>query len=416
MNKQRKKKFKKIFIRNYSKIIISLLIISFNSIGFSQSNKEKLQKDKQKLETEIIYTNKLLNETKKDTKLSLNQVIILNAKIIQRQELISLINEEIDSLNILIKQKNDSIAALNATLKTLKDNYAKMICFAYKNRSSYDRMMFIFSAADFNQAYLRLLYLQQYSEFRKKQAEKITNTQQQINLKLSNLELKKGEMKILLKEQEKEKNSLLVEIDEKNKKLKDLKDKEKELVNSIKEKENAAKKIQSMIEAIIADEIKKATNKSGKIKSKSGIPLSPTEMKLSADFADNKGKLPWPTENGIIIATFGEHPHPLFPEVKIKKDGIVISTTVGTNARAIFNGIVSGIISVPGSDNKAIIIRHGEYLSVYLNISSVYVKVGETVKTKQNIGLIDTNDSKTELELQIWYGKTIQNPEDWIIK
>jgi murein hydrolase activator len=416
MNKQVLKIIINVFLRNLSKIFFCLLLISIYSNGYSQSDKEKLQKDKQKLEEEILYTNKLLDETKKDTKYSLNELIILNTKIVQRQELINLFNKEINELNLLIKQKNDSITALNATLKTLKDNYAKMICFAYKNRSSYDRMMFIFSASDFNQAYLRLLYLQQYAEFRKKQVEKITKTQQEINLKLSNIELKKAEMKILLKEQDKEKKSLSNEIIEKNKKIKDLKDKEKELTNSIKEKEKAAKKIQTMIEALIAEEIKKVTNKSGKIKSNPNNSLSPTEIKLSAEFSDNKGKLPWPTENGIITATFGEHPHPIFPDIKIKKDGIDISTTSGANARAIFNGVVRAIISIPGSSNKAIIIRHGDYFSVYKNISTVYVKVGETVKTKQNIGLVDTNDSKTELELQIWYGLIKQNPQDWITK
>ncbi|OIO99795.1 MAG: hypothetical protein AUJ97_08450 [Bacteroidetes bacterium CG2_30_32_10] len=416
MEKLQQQSIIKVFGLNIRLTIICLLFCFINANVYSQTNKEKLQKDKKKLEAEIIYTNKLLNETKQTTKLSLNQLILLNTKITQRQELISIINDEVDSLNILIKQKTDSINTLNAILKTLKENYAKMICFAYKNRSSYDRMMFIFSAADFNQAYLRMLYLQQYSAYRKKQAEKITFTQQQINLKLSNLELKKAEMKILLNEQEKEKKSLSIEIAEKNKSITDLKLKQKELVKTIKEKENAAKKMQSMIEAIIAEEIKKATNKSGKVKTNTGISLTPTEIKLSADFAENKGKLPWPTENGIITSTFGEHQHPLFPDVKIKNDGIDISTNAGTNARAIFNGKVSGIISIPGSSNKAVIIRHGDYLSVYVNLSSVFVVVGETVKTKQNIGLIDSNDSKTELKFQIWYGSSRQNPQNWIAK
>jgi len=416
MEKLQQQSIIKVFGLNIRLTIICLLFCFINANVYSQTNKEKLQKDKKKLEAEIIYTNKLLNETKQTTKLSLNQLTLLNTKITQRQELISIINDEVDSLNILIKQKTDSINTLNAILKTLKENYAKMICFAYKNRSSYDRMMFIFSAADFNQAYLRMLYLQQYSAYRKKQAEKITFTQQQINLKLSNLELKKAEMKILLNEQEKEKKSLSIEIAEKNKSITDLKLKQKELVKTIKEKENAAKKMQSMIEAIIAEEIKKATNKSGKVKTNTGISLTPTEIKLSADFAENKGKLPWPTENGIITSTFGEHQHPLFPDVKIKNDGIDISTNAGTNARAIFNGKVSGIISIPGSSNKAVIIRHGDYLSVYVNLSSVFVVVGETVKTKQNIGLIDSNDSKTELKFQIWYGSSRQNPQNWIAK
>lgn len=405
-----------LFRLNLRFTFVLLILICFNYTIFGQNNKEKLQKEKLKIEAEIVYTNKLLSETKQNTKLSLEQIIILNTKITQRQELISIINNEIDSLNVLIKQKSDSISTLNNNLKTLKDNYAKMICFAYKNRSSYNRMMFIFSASDFNQAYLRMLYLQQYSTYRKKQAEKISQTQQQITIKLSNLELKKAEMKILLTEQEKEKKSLSNEIAEKNKSIAELKLKEKELVKNIKEKESAAKKIQSMIETIIAEEIKKATNKSGKIKTNTGISLTPSEVKLSNDFAENKGKLPWPTENGIITSTFGEHQHPLFSDVKIKNDGIDISTNAGTNARAIFNGIVSGIISIPGSTNKAIIIRHGDYLSVYVNLSSVFVKVGESVKTKQNIGLIDTNDSKTELKFQIWYGSTRQNPQDWIAK
>jgi len=402
----------------FFKLLLFIITVGFAAdinTAYSQSNKEKLMKDKQKLEAEIAYTNKLLIETKKNTKLSLEQIIILNAKITQRQELLSIIIFQSDSLNVLIKQKTDSLDDLNTTLKTLKDNYANMIRFAYKNRSSYDRIMFIFSASDFNQAYLRLLYLKQYAEFRKKQTEKITQIQQQINIKLSNLELKKAELKILMNQQEKEKKLLLTEKEEKNKNIKELKIKESDLLKTLKDKELAAKKIQSLIEAIIAEEIKKTANKSGKIKSRSGISLTPVEVKLSEDFVENKGKLPWPTENGIITSTFGEHPHPLFPDVKVKKDGIDISTSNGANARAIFNGIVSGIFNKPNSDNKVIIIRHGEYLSVYINIAVVYVKVGDNVKTKQNIGIIDTNDAKTELELQIWYGTTRQNPQDWII-
>ena len=424
-------------------ILIFIISISF-TIAYSQ-NKDKLQKDKKKIEKDIEYTNKLLKETKKNTQISLSQLMILNNKISMREDLISAISEDITGLDNKILSTSSIIKSLEQQLQELKDEYAKMIYFAYKNRSSYNTILFIFSSKDFNQAYKRLKYMQQYSEYRKQQAEMIIMTQNKLSQKVSELKVKKIGKEELLKAKEEEKERLAREKEEKNNTVQKLKAKEKELSKTLKEKEKAARKLQQAIENIIADEIRKAAEakKQKKIKDKkqkelanknkekepvetvketkttnnSIYDLTPEEQSLSDDFENNKGKLPWPAEKGVIVSSFGSHPHPVLTNVKINNNGVDIGTNQGATCRAVFNGKVTGVISIPGS-NKAVIIRHGNYLTVYSNLSDVNVKMGDNVKTKQSIGHVSTDisESKTELHFELWNGKKMLNPASWIMK
>ncbi|MFA6923733.1 MAG: peptidoglycan DD-metalloendopeptidase family protein [Bacteroidales bacterium] len=411
-------------------LILLCLLFFFNTLNLSYSqSKDKLQKDKSKIEKDIEYTNKLLKETKKNKQISLSQLMILNNKISMREDLIEALSEDITGLDNKILSTSSIIKNLEQQLHGLKDEYAQMIYYANKNRSSYNILLFIFSAKDFNQAYKRLKYMQQYSKYRKEQAEMIIKTEMKLSQKVSELKEKKNSKETILKNKETEKEKLSREKEEKNIAVKKLKVKEKELIATLKEKEKAAKKLQRAIESIIAEEIRKSTEvkKAKKVKDKIKVKdkeeknvnsiyeLTPEEQIISDDFANNKGKLPWPSEKGVIVSSFGSHPHLVLPNVKINNNGIDIGTNQGATCRAIFSGKVTGIVSIPGA-NKAVIVRHGNYLTVYSNLFEVYVKMGENIKTKQNIGKIytDPSDSKTELHFEIWNGKKTLDPSLWI--
>lgn len=406
----------KILLSCFQFVCIIFLIMLFSLNTNAQNKKEKLINEKKQLEKEIAYTNQLLSETRKTQQLSLNQLIILNNQIEKREQLIKTINTEIHQLDEQIAVRNSDINRLSAELNILKAEYAKMIVFAYKNRNAYSRLMFIFAAKDFNQAYLRLKYFQQYNAYRRKQAELIVSKQQELNIIVTALDKEKKEKNMLLLSQQKETKQLNSEKENKNKNLQALKDKEKDLLANLREKEKLTRKLNKAIEEIIAKEIKESTKNAPKGTTKTGVySLTPYELELSNNFAGNQGKLPWPSERGIIVSTFGEHPHPVLSGIKIKNNGVDIATTIGAKARAIFDGKVVSSISIPGA-NKAVIIRHGEYLTVYSNLNTVFVKVGDQVKTRQEIGSIATNDNenRTELHLEIWKGKEILNPLNWL--
>jgi murein hydrolase activator len=402
-------------------LFILLLLMLLASGAFAQKNRAKLEQDKKKVEAEIEYTNKLLEQTRETKKNSLNEVVILNKKISKREELIGTIGNEVQLVEGQMAQAQDSINLLEKDLKALKDEYAKMIYYAYKNKNLYDRLIFIFAAEDFNQAYQRFKYFQQYNEYRKKQALLIQIKQKRLAIKMEDLAGIRDQKNNLLTIEEQQKQQLTSEREEKNKSVKTLSKKEKELQKTLKEKEAAARKLQQAIQDIIAEEIRLAAErakKSGAATEKTGLfTLTPEEKILSNDFQKNRGSLPWPLEQGIISSTFGEHPHPVLKNVTIRNNGIDILTEDGADARAIFSGVVTRVMNVP-NNNNVVIIRHGEFLTVYSNLDQVYVKIGEKVAMKQKIGKIFTNkaDSKTELHFEVWQSKTLLDPEVWLAR
>ncbi len=410
----------KLPVGNLFFILLILFTLSLPGKSWSQDKKSQLQARKAKIEEDINYTNKLLSETKKSKQASLNQLVLLNKKISKRQELINAINGEIQNIDKKIKQTNDTIRELTETIKRLKDEYAKMIYYAQKNRSSYSRLMFIFSAESFNQAYQRIKYFQQYSSYRQNQVRVIKETQAVLANKVAELEKHKKEKLQLKSMEESEKQKLSVEKNQQDKTVRQLTQKEKELLKKLRESEKAAKKLQKAIEDLIAEELRKAREEAKKTGTKptaeNAFGLTPSEMKLSSSFAGNKGTLPWPTERGFISASFGEHPHPVLKGIITKNNGVDISTQAGADARSVFEGVVTSIMQLP-SYNHVVIIKHGEFLTVYSNLSQVYVNKGDKVTTKQRIGKIETDDDgKTKLHFELWKGKVLQNPEAWIAK
>ncbi len=389
----------------YKVLFIFLFIFSF---AFPQSRQE-LEKRKLQNEKDISYTNELIKKTEKNKTDSFNKLLLINSKISNREKLIKDINSEITLLNSNIETQHELITTLNKDYENLKNEYAKVIMFYYKNRSHYDRIMFILASADINTAFKRIKYLQQYSEYRTNQVNKLLETKSEIELQLAELENMKSEKQLLLKDQQFEANELRKEKADQNKIIQNLENQKAELRKKLDQQIKLANELQREIEKVIAEELAKANKKKGP----NVFQLTPEEKKLADNFASNKNKLPWPTERGVVTGYFGENPHPVLKGIMVRNDGIDISTTDGSFIRSVFDGVVTRVFVIPGA-HTTVIIRHGNYLSVYSNLSEVFVKQGDKVKTKQSIGKIFTDEDKSVLQFQIWKENVKLNPQDWL--
>lgn len=396
---------------------ISMLAISLTLSGQEgQKKKEDLEKSKKALEKEIEYKRSLLYETQRNRKVSLGEVSILRDLISKRESLIATIDSEIRFLNrqIIINQEN--IKKLEREQVRLKEEYAKLVYFAYRNKSSYQRLMFIFAAEDFNQAYQRLKYMQHYSRYRKRQASNIREAREAKAREVTMMEDQKAEKEGLLLKQEGEKGILAQEKRAKDNTVTQLSRRESALRTEIRSKEVAALKLQKTIDKIIEEEIRKSTVATGTTApNPRSFALTPAEQKLSVSFNDNKGKLPWPTERGHMSSSFGTQPHPDLPNVYTQNNGIDIITSSGSTARAVFSGTVTAVRSVPKYRN-VVIVRHGEYLTVYTNLDEVTVVEGDKVSIKQVLGVIHTDpqSSRTELHFEVRKGFTLLDPKQWL--
>ncbi len=408
----------RVFYQAFILSAISLFLLSAHVNG--QDRKVNLQQEKKQIEAEIAYTNNLLDKTRKNRQSSMEGLAILQQKIRQRERLVNNIKAELVLIIQEIDETGDSIFTLTVELKKLKEEYAKMIYYANRHRGSYDRMVFIFSAEDFNQAYRRIKYFQQYSAYRRTQAVLITSTQDALSLKELKLERQKAEQQNLLSQEQEEKDQLEFEKGDVDRTIQDLGQKERKLKTDLRAKERAKAKLDKAIADIIAEEIRLAEERAraaaaSTTTTSSGFALTPEEKILSENFSNNKGKLPWPTERGVVSSTYGEHQHPVLKRVKVKNNGIDILTSEGEYARAVFNGEVTRVISVPNYNN-VVIVRHGEFLTVYSNLDEVLVSKGQKITTKQRIGRVytDRNENKTELHFEIWQAKELMNPAYWL--
>ena len=416
-----------------------LLLLSFVNPAYCQKTKGKTKKQLQNeitsLEKEISTANQLLKKTKKDKEMTLNEVNLLDKKIKQREQLITTYNEQIAVLDEEIKAGQKNIKSLNKDLDNLRKEYAKMVSFAYKNRNNYNKLGFIFASKDFNQAFTRLRYIRQFNDARKVKMEQIASTERQISGEVEASQQAREEQAALLKDEKTQKEALQKEKKELNGQVTKLKKKEGSLQQDIKNKQQQAKKLQKAIDDIIAEEIRKAnaeaerkrkeeakknTNKGNTTTTttkEKGMALTPAEKTLSNSFVNNKGKLPWPVERGVISSSFGKHASVVSDKVTVTNNGIDIATTENAQARAVFDGEVASVTKLTGA-NTVVIIRHGEYFTVYSNLENVTVKRGDKVKTKQNIGTVHTNktENKTELHFELLKEQSRQNPANWLSK
>lgn len=388
------------------------------TLAAQTQSREALERNKQNIEREIRLINDMLQQTRKSAELSMNHLVMLNAQITQRENLIRAIGTEIGQINRRIDQQNQNIQELMRDLEELRQSYAKMVQYTWLSRSNYQRMAFLFSSKSFNQAFKRLRYLQEYARHRQLQAEKIVQTQDTLRLEVARLEEQKQQQIKLRAEQQQAMNDLNREKSEQNQAINQLRKREQDLRLRLQQQERARLELQRNIERIIAEERRRSQEQAraaGRAVTPGTFALTPEEQLLSNNFAGNRGKLPWPVERGVITGTFGEQPHPVLRNIKIVNNGIDIATVPGAKARAVFDGTVSRVITIPGA-NFAVIVRHGEYLSVYSNLAQVSVKNGDRVSVRQEIGSVatDNRDGKTHLHFEIWKGNEKLNPAAWI--
>ncbi|MBL7966167.1 MAG: peptidoglycan DD-metalloendopeptidase family protein [Prolixibacteraceae bacterium] len=396
-------------------LIFSVLFL-LSALANAQSL-EELRKKKEKTNEQIKYTTRLLEEARKNEKQTLNKYKILNKQIELRTNLITGINSEVGVLGEFIDQNAWLVSSLNTDLEELKKEYANLILFAQKNQTNYSKVLFVLSSNSFNQAYKRLMYLKQYTEYRKKQAELIQWIRDLIQVKVKNLERQKTEKETLLQAKKREADQLNKEKKQQGQNLATLQQKQKEFEKKLREQQKIDAQLSREIQKIIDEEIQKAKAKA-KESGKTTYEMTPEEKLASANFEQNKRRLPWPVERGVITDHFGVHEHPVLKNIQVKNNGIDISTSEGAKARAVFAGEVSRVFMVSGG-NWAVIIRHGKYLTVYSNLMSVQVKPGDKVAIKQTIGTVGADSSdedKTVLKFQIRKETATMNPEEWIAR
>ncbi|MFO7879608.1 MAG: murein hydrolase activator EnvC family protein [Bacteroidota bacterium] len=397
---------------NRKNLIITPLMLAIFCISALQlyaQDRSDLEKKKAQAQKQIQLTNKLINETREGRKKTFSNLQLLSKQIESRKEVIQNIAAEKQEIEQRINDNEENIASLEKDLKDLKEQYARLVIYAYKTKDATNRLLFVISADDFNQAYKRLAYLKEIAEYRRKQAEVIRETREDIEIQNEKLQKARAEKLALLNEFESEEEKLKREKQEQNSILESLKGKEAELKQKLQAQKERADKLQKEIEKLIAAEAKRNAG--------SGYTLTPEEELISTNFGNNKGRLPWPVVSGVITSKFGKHAHPIIKGVQVNNNGVDIATPKGSAVRSIFDGEVRKVFKVPGYQN-AVIIRHGSYLTTYTHLSSVYVSEGDKVSAKQNIGTVhtDTEENETILHFEIWYGQKKLNPEQWLAK
>lgn len=397
-------------------LVLFTLILNFS--GFSQSKKQlELEERRRELTREIQQIGALLFEGKKEQKSVLSVVEDLDFKIKVRNDLISITNQQANLLTREINSNQTKISKLRVRLKSLKADYAKMVVKSYKSRADKNKLMFLLSSTNFQQAYKRLQYIKQYANYQKRQADLIkteTAKMQQLNIALVT---QKKSKQTLIEENRIAKSILDQERAQQNVLINDIKSNLSKFTAQLKSKQRESNKIDKEIKKIIREAIAASNKKAGKSSKSKVFSLTPEQKILAANFTSNKGKLPWPVANGVVKLRYGNNPSPIDRSLTIKSNGVRIATNKGEEVRAVFEGVVQGIMT-PKNGNNTIMVRHGNYITVYKNLSKFYVQKGDKVKTKQVIGEVITNKASGEtiLSFGIYKDSAIQNPSQWIYR
>ena len=397
--------------------LFAIVLLCFVSMAWSQDNRQaKLRQQRKQLQKEIKQINTLLFSNTKKKKTALNEVEDLALKIDLRQRLIRVTNEEANRLTQQINVNQRTIDRQRKELEELKADYADMIRYSYASKSGQSRLMFLFSSESFYQAYKRFQYLKQYTAYRKKQGEQITQKTQTLQALNKTLLAQKTRKEALVKENRAVQNSLSAERVEQKELVFALKKRERSLESQIrkKQKQIAAydKEIQRLIRAAIA-----ASNKAAGKGKAAVFTLTPEAQLIGKNFTANKGKLPWPVEQGVVTLGFGTQTHPVVKTTKIQSNGVTIATPDNAQVRAVFKGKVMQVFSFKGS-NPGVLIQHGNFITSYSNLAAVYVKKGQTIEAKEVIGKVFTHPSsgKSELKFSVFQNTTPVNPKAWVYR
>lgn len=388
-------------------------------IGFpyaqeASEQQKQLEAQRLRLKKEIKQINSLLFTNTKTRKNALTEVEDLQVKLNVRTELIKITNQQANLLTRRIKLNQRSISDQQNDLEQLKAEYAKMIQKSYASKSLLNRLMFLFSSESFLQAYKRIQYLKQYARYRRKQGKAIaekTNLLKQLN---ETLKEEKATKLALIEENRAVQEQLEKERKQQEALIKTLKRKERTLAAQISKKERERKVIDREINRLIREAIAASNRVAGK-SGKKTFELTPEAKLIATNFQANKGRLPWPLEKGVVIQGFGRQRHPVVKTTTIQSNGVILATEPSAQVRAVFEGEVMSVIVIKGS-NPSVLIRHGNFITLYTNLAKLYVKKGEKVKAKQAIGEVFTNrqTGKTQLQFGIFNNVKALNPKDWV--
>lgn len=432
--------------RNWKSNWVLLLLLSCSLSVFGQKKSDQLQAEQNKLEKKLSNTKNLLDKVKSGTQTSLNELRLIENQVKYREELVQNFDNQIRSADLTIASKDSEVKALQKKLFRLKAQYKKLLLYAYKHRNRYGKMMYIFSASNYFEAVKRNAYLKRLAEIQQKQFHIIKQNQGAIRSEISNIRKENDKKKMLLDEKIVEKEKILKDKEKKQQTLDKLrKDEQKlmaELKKAEKQKEELRRKIKQAIEKEIADAEAKAkkeakktesagsktttsgsssSSSSGTTTAKKEVVITETKesIAMGKNFESNRGKLPWPVAKGTITEGYGKNPHPTLANVYTNNNGIDIGAPKNAQVRAVFEGEVTSVLSIPGA-GKVVIIKHGNYRTVYSNLQDTYVSVGSKVTTKQTIGSLlpdsEGNLSTAHFEIhQVVDGSVNRmNPSLWL--
>ncbi len=392
-------------LRKFNYFLTILLLYSFNQ--YSQQSRSSLEKERDVNLVKIQEAETILKETEKSKNITVGKLNVINKQIRNRQSLISNLRSDIKVQSDEIILIRNLIISLKRDLRILNNEYSDMIYSSYKSRSSLDKLTYIFSSKDYNQMFRRFNYIFQYSKFRKNQIIEINKVYEELEYQENNLSDINKKQKKLLDDELSENNKLQKLKGRQRKIISDLNKKQRNLRKEIAERKVALENLDKLIRDIIRRE-KEALLKNGD----DDINL----LEITEGFEANIGKFEWPVKSGFISNKFGEHPHPIIKNIKVKNDGIDIQTSKSSQVHAIYDGKVSTVAFIPGMNN-VVIINHGEYYTLYAKLKNLKVQKGDIISEKQVIAdLVTNNDGITQLQFQIWKNNIKLNPENWIIK
>ena len=396
-----------------SKIYIFLFLLSVIQLNAQdyQARQKKLEAQKISLKKEISQINSLIDESKKRSKNLADDLEDLQLKILVRDKLININNSQLNNLTNIINNQNDRIVDLEINLTNLKNEYEKIIYNSYKKRSTQMKLMFLFASENINQAFKRFQYFKQYSKYRKKQADRIVQIQQEIEKNVDSLVISKSQKEKLIEEDKDVKQSLTKEKQQQDNLFKGLLKNQKDYAAQINKKEKQAKLIDNEIQKLIRLAIAESNKNNNSI----NFALTPEGRLISSNFQANRGRMPWPVKEGVIVRRFGTQPHPVVRTTTINSNGISIATSPNSIAYSVFDGEVLSVYGFSGG-NPGVLIRHGKYISNYQNLSSIFVKKGDKINANDEIGVVFTNESngKTVLKFNIFNELKPENPTIWL--
>ena len=387
--------------------ILILIVAALALLPVYGESVKELQNKQKKLQQEIEQTNKMLNQTKKDEKATLNKLQLLGKNIQNQKQLIRTLDNEIVALNEQMNELSMTRDSLQKILEGYKNDYATMVRQSHFARVQQSPLLFLLSSDSFQQLARRARYLQEFAHYRQQQVRRIENTQAEIDIQNDLLKANKDDKQTALSSRKREQENLKRDERKQQNMLNQLKSKEKDLTKQINQKQKKVNELNRKIDEMIRKQAEKASK----------TTLTKEQQLIAGGFEANKGRLPWPVEKGMISGHFGKQQHPVYAQVIMDNKGIYLQTVAGAKARAVYKGEVTSCFMVGGT--YAVIVQHGNYRTVYSNLSQLNVKQGDMVETKQTVGTIFTDpeqDQKTELYFQVYKDRDIQNPELWIAR